>query len=801
MAKDARVLDKAGAAALRSIQVEDDIFELTFASVSPMLGELTTGNVLIVGSTKPTPNGKLLKVEDVAETGAGLVVRARAAALGEAFDKLQISLEAVLTPNESRTTRSLNHSTGLGSVQQGLGTAFPFSFGSSGDNSISLKGSLSLDSSVDLKLNFDFAALQLDELSLSFAAKETFTANLVGHGEATIDETLPLGSIAFSPIVLQIPTPVGVVPVVLTPGVKLEAGIKGGIRGDFETSVTQRAAFTAGVGYRDGEFGGFSDDDSDFDTEPPTYAASASIKAWAGPKLEVLLYGAVGPYVGVEGFVEAAASIQAPPVCVFGTVDAGLTATAGMEFLADYATTLFEHRHPLGSFDSCSDDPDAPRPSLSWARTYARAGSPGETVQAVVQASDGGYFVLGESGLFDGITGFAASTWALRLDALGNVIWQKAYQRTDQGLARAAAEVPDGFLVAGTSGVLKLDSGGNVVWSKHYTADDGLEIASIAAQGDGKVVLAGTLGLAVKAWAMQIDARGDVVWSRSYAGDHFTRVRTTSDGGSILSGRITSDTPDFYVVKLDSQGEVVWQRQLDNRYDNSAGGDAPPSVASSADNAYDVIEKPDAGYVLVGVSYANFPIPKPAPGGYYATAVLELDEKGELSGAGSTLYRAPNNALYGAARAVAVRPNGSTIVVARRADTATDLLVNEDVLLIQDGTFDVFGGSGNDGVNSGTLEGPGHGMPLQITTDGGAVLAITSNSFAGQDEVWLLKLNRTASIDSPYRSSLSGASYPNELAFSAEVTVPPDDVHVTVGAFTLPVAFETTELLSSQQNP
>jgi len=214
-----------------------------------------------------------------------------------------------------------------------------------------------------------------------------------------------------------------------------------------------------------------------------------------------------------------------------------------------------------------------------------------------------------------------------------------------------------------------------------------------------------------------------------------------------------------------------------------------------------VIERPDGSYVLVGESYGNFPIPTPTPVGYYASAVLELAADGALSGAGSILYRAPSDALYGAAYSVAVRPNGSTIIVGRRADTSTDLLGNEDVLLIQDGTFDVFGGPGNDSVSSGTLEGAGRGMPLQTTTDGGALLAITSNSFAGQNEIWLLKLNHTASIDSPYSSSLPGDSYSNASAVSTEVTLTADDVQVTVEDFTLPVAIETTELSSSQQNP
>jgi hypothetical protein len=204
---------------------------------------------------------------------------------------------------------------------------------------------------------------------------------------------------------------------------------------------------------------------------------------------------------------------------------------------------------------------------------------------------------------------------------------------------------------------------------------------------------------------------------------------------------------------------------------------------------------------VVGQSYSNFPIPEPTPLGYYASAVLELDATGELTGTGSTLYRVPADSGYGAAYAVAARPNGSSIVVARRADTADALLTSEDVVLIQDGAFSVFGSDDNDTVYSSTLSGPGRGMPLQLTVDGGAVLAVTSNSFGQSDQIWLLKLNRTASIDSPYRSSLSGATFSDSDATSTPLTLDPTDVSMTAQAFTADLASETTDLTSTIQTP
>src|SRR5690606_32206103 len=107
--------------------------------------------------------------------------------------------------------------------------------------------------------------------------------------------------------------------------------------------------------------------------------------------------------------------------------------------------------------------------------------------------------------------------------------------------------------------------------------------------------------------------------------------------------------------------------------------------------------------------------------------------------------------------------------LARRADTEDDLLVNEDVLVIQDGAVSLLGGAGNDAVYSGSLAGIGRGMPLQMTSDGGSVVAVTSDSFAGQDQFWVVKLNRTAGIAFDYRSSVAAASFSNSEAVAVSL--------------------------------
>lgn len=776
--------------ALQSAASNDDQVELTFGS-DEVLEDIAAGDVLIIGSIDMLRNGALLEVESVTREGGELTLLTHRAELGAAFEELEVELEAELRrpASTARARSALSH--GVAVSEHALGLAFPFSFtAEEGDSEIS--GSLAVDSNVGLNIDFSFED-GLQELSMSLECEETFRAELLATGESTFDESLELGSIGFAPITIPIP---GLpVPLVLTPQLVIEAGVNGAIGGAVEASVVQEASFSAGVGFVDGDFDSFSDSDSSFQVDPPTYEASANLRAWGGPRLEVLIYGAVGPFVSASAYVELAAQIEGPPPCATGVLNAGIQMSVGVDVIGDYDTTLPLASETLAQYDSCVEDPDpnAPSPAITWSRTYARLDSPGETARAVLEAADGTFVVLGESGLYDGVTGFAASAWVMRLDPLGQVIWQRAFQRTQLGLVRGLAEVSDGYLVLGNQGVMKLDTGGNVRWARSYAGDGPLELASIAAQDDDRFVLVGFHGASARAWAMGLDASGEPLWSRTFTGEDFGRVRATSDGGYVIAGKVSAAF-DISVVKLDAGGEVEWSRTVDNLFDpNPDEGDV---IATSDDRTFDIAEKPDGGYVIAGEAYGNFPLPEPTPVGFYGTWVAELDADGELGAAGSVTHRAPRDALYGGAYAVAVREDGTSVIVGRRADEATDLLTTEDILVIQGRSYSVIGGAGYDSVVSRTLSGNSRGMPLALTADGGAILAATSDSFSEGDQIWLLKLNRTAGINIPERSSIDGSSFVNEHAQSNAFDALPEDAAITATMFTTDVDWETTAIES-----
>ena len=171
------VLDEAALSQLSELQASDEQVDLTFAGSSERLDEVDVGDVLILGPTELTPNGALLEVESIAQDGAEIALVTRPAELGAAFEALSIQLDATLAkPSDIRGASSSPLTRQDVAVsRQALGLAFPFSFSGEGDNQSELRGSLALDSSFGLELDFSFED-GLSELSRRRDAAATFNA-------------------------------------------------------------------------------------------------------------------------------------------------------------------------------------------------------------------------------------------------------------------------------------------------------------------------------------------------------------------------------------------------------------------------------------------------------------------------------------------------------------------------------------------------------------------------------------------------------------------------------------------------
>ena len=147
----------------------------------------------------------------------------------------------------------------------------------------------------------------------------------------------------------------------------------------------------------------------------------------------------------------------------------------------------------------------------------------------------------------------------LKLNASGAVLWQKTYGGSNVDVAYSIQQTVDGnYIVAGCFDttamddfyngdmiILKLNPWGNVIWQKTYGGVNGERAYSIEQTADGGYVVAGestSFGDGSRdVWVLKLDGNGNVTWQKNFGGnlpnsDYPYSIRQTIDGGTIVAG-------------------------------------------------------------------------------------------------------------------------------------------------------------------------------------------------------------------------------------------------------------------------
>ena len=264
-----------------------------------------------------------------------------------------------------------------------------------------------------------------------------------------------------------------------------------------------------------------------------------------------------------------------------------------------------------------------------WQRSLG--GSSAEERGSIIQTPDGGYMLAGSAISKDcGMTGNHGGFdfWVVKLNSNGGIVWQKMYGGSSNDDAHSISPSADGgFFVAGltrsTDGdvtghhgnvdawVIKIDAKGNLIWQKalggsHFeharavqaTPDGGCVVAAITGSDDGDVTgFHGAAMLTNDCWVVKLDIDGAIEWQKALGGsmsEPATSIQITKDGGYIVAGMTSSSDGDVsgnrnsldgWVVKLDATGNIVWEKTY--------GGSGNETV-NHIDNT------PDGGYVFTG---------------------------------------------------------------------------------------------------------------------------------------------------------------------------------------------------------
>jgi hypothetical protein len=398
------------------------------------------------------------------------------------------------------------------------------------------------------------------------------------------------------------------------------------------------------------------------------------------------------------------------------------------------------------------------------ASTFAKTigGSDYDAATSIIQSSDGGYVVAGWTRSFGA---GSADFYVVKLDSSGNVQWTKTIGGSNDDEAWSIIQSSDGgYVVAGWTRsfgagsadfyVVKLDSSGNVQWTKTIGGSSEDVAGPIIQSSDGGYVVAGSTRSFtedVNIYVVKLDSSGNVVWTKTIGGSYYdwaNSIIQSSDGGYVVAGGTTSfgaGSADFYVVKLDSSGNVQWTKTI--------GG-------SNDDEARSIIQSSDGGYVVAGKTWSF-------GAGSADMYVVKLDSAG--------------NVIW------------TKTIGGSNDDEAGSIIQSSDGGYIVAGWTWSFGAGGNDFFvvkldSSGnvvwakTIGGIGDdawGDSIIQSSDGGYVVAGGTQSFgAGGDDFYVVKMDANGNVcfsqnitNYSVSSNVGSFSSPSTVAISQSPTV------------------------------
>lgn len=230
--------------------------------------------------------------------------------------------------------------------------------------------------------------------------------------------------------------------------------------------------------------------------------------------------------------------------------------------------------------------------------------------------------------------------WIVKLDKEGTVIWQKTYGGEYADLLRSMEQTKDGgYILGGYSNssqsgekvdantgvgdywIVKIDDVGSIEWQKTYGGNGDNQLYVIHQTQEGGYITGGnsnsttpltSLGGNVRSgtdfWVLKLDENGAVLWSETYdfgKVDILTSLVENKDHTYLIGGYAQNDSfnslekvikkdeegiNDYIALKIDEKGEILWDKTVGS---------------NGEDILRKLIETRDGGYLMAGTSNAQ----------------------------------------------------------------------------------------------------------------------------------------------------------------------------------------------------
>ena len=249
-----------------------------------------------------------------------------------------------------------------------------------------------------------------------------------------------------------------------------------------------------------------------------------------------------------------------------------------------------------------------PNGTQEWNNTFSGE-STYDIGNCVLQASDGGYIIVGQTGAI-GVNG-NTNLWLIKANSTGDLEWQKTFGGPYADLGYWVIQSSDGgYVITGytysyDAGInkdlwlIKTNSTGDLEWNKTIGGGANDEGRCVVQANDGGYIIAGSTNSYgtdnQEVWLVKTDQNGNHLWNQTYGVSNWDEghcVMQASDGGYIITGGINAVplvtmsirnavVSDVLLIKTDENGNEAWNQSY-----GGTGNDMGNSVIQDSNGDY-----------------------------------------------------------------------------------------------------------------------------------------------------------------------------------------------------------------------
>lgn len=330
------------------------------------------------------------------------------------------------------------------------------------------------------------------------------------------------------------------------------------------------------------------------------------------------------------------------------------------------------------AFEGCETEKAVTIKSATWIKSFGD--SENIESESVIETSAADFLVTGRIMRDDG-------NWdvcLVKIDPLGNLVWEKAYGGAGDDTGKSVVEVDEGkYVIAGqmtlpdgTTDIclLCVDQNGEILWEENFGGPDADEAGRIRYTFDGNLLVAGSTrireetndpltrsgdGLHWDVYLLKVDTDGNLIWESTWgersdeSGPYNEKARSVTEvaeGGFIITGTTDhtetilagAEEDSLLLLRVDESGAAIWQKSF-------SGG---PFVIR---RGIEVLEAQDGGFMVLEQTIAT----APADG---LCRVMKTDRSGDVEW--SRIYKSGGGRWSGFGLAMAEAVDDSGYVIA-----------------------------------------------------------------------------------------------------------------------------------------